>query len=290
MSIKERLLNILPIFILLCVIALLFWCSIHINVNTDSENNNKDITETNSEFPFEIKSDNAFCEAEIKQELRNIIWGEQDELWFWYLMLQWRCDYEIERVKRAVEQRKATEYAINYWEAVDQEWIPWQVNEEGTAQVIPTFEVTKESHQNFINFINKFNSEVKPWDVWNVEHFYWLKEWTIACIAFAETSMGTRWYWPCNNVGNVWNNDRGNRHCYATVQWGLEAMWQTLNNIYLWDKQTIGCLSNAGHCTEANDNWKRRASSTSSRENNVVNCLEAIYQQEIDPSTFIFRV
>lgn len=219
MSIKERLLNILPVFILLCVVALLFGCSIHINVNTNPET----ISETNIE------------------------------------------------------------------EAVDQEWIPWQVNEEWTAQVIPTFEVTDESHQNFINFINKFNSEVKPWDVWNVEHFYWLKEWTIACIAFAETSMGTRWYWPCNNIGNVWNNDRGNRHCYATVQWGLEAMWQTLNNIYLWDKQTIGCLSNAGHCTEANDNWKRRASSTSSRENNVVNCFEAIYQQEIDPSTFIFR-
>lgn len=175
-------------------------------------------------------------------------------------------------------------------EAVDTEWIPWQVNEEWTAQIIPEFEVTEESHQNFINFINKFNSNVKPWDVWNVEHFYWLKEWTIACIAFAETSMGTRWYWPCNNIGNVWNNDRGNRHCYATVQGWLEAMWQTLNNQYLWSKITLGCLSNAGHCWEARDNGKRWASSTSSRENNVVNCLEAIYQQEVDPSTFNFRI
>lgn len=175
-------------------------------------------------------------------------------------------------------------------EAVDTEWIPWQVNEEWTAQIIPEFEVTEESHQNFINFINKFNSNVKPWDVWNVEHFYWLKEWTIACIAFAETSMGTRWYWPCNNIGNVWNNDRGNRHCYATVQGWLEAMWQTLNNQYLWSKITLGCLSNAGHCEEARDNGKRWASSTSSRENNVVNCLEAIYQQEVDPSTFNFRI
>ena len=287
---KERLANIFPIFILLCIVALLFWCSIHINVSTDSENNNENITEINSEFPFEIKSDNAFCEDEIKQELKNIIWGAQDELWFWYLMLQWRCDYEIERVKRAVEQRKATEYAINYWEAVDQEWIPWQVNEEWTAQVIPTFEVTDESHQNFINFINRFDSNIKPWDVWNVEHFYWIKEWVVACIAFAETSMWTRGYWLCNNVGNVGNNDRGNRHCYATVQWGLEAIGQTLNNWNLWAKQTIGCLSRAGHCTEVNDNWKIRASSPGSRENNVVNCLEAIYQQEIDPSTFNFRI
>jgi hypothetical protein len=37
MSIRERLLNILPIFILLCVLALLFGCSIHINVNTNPE-------------------------------------------------------------------------------------------------------------------------------------------------------------------------------------------------------------------------------------------------------------
>ena len=219
-ELKEKLLTQLPIFILLCVVVLLFGCSIHINVNTNPETTSETTTE----------------------------------------------------------------------EVVDQEWIPWQVNDEWTAQVIPTFEVTDESHQNFINFINKFDSNIKPWDVWNVEHFYWLKEWTIACIAFAETSMWTRGYWLCNNVGNVGNNDRGNRHCYATVQWWLEAMWQTLNNIYLWDKQTIGCLSNAWHCTEANDNWKRRASSTSSRENNVVNCLEAIYQQEIDPSTFTFRV
>lgn len=175
-------------------------------------------------------------------------------------------------------------------EAVDTEWIPWQVNEDGTAQVIPEFEVTEESHQNFINFINKFNSNIKPGDVWNVEHFYWLKEWTIACIAFAETSMWTKGYWPCNNVWNVGNNDRGNRHCYATVQWWLEAMWQTLNNQYLWDKITLGCLSNAGHCEEARDNGKRWASSTSSREKNVVNCLEAIYQKEINPSTFNFRL
>ena len=217
---RERLLNILPIFILLCVIAVLFWCSINVSINPTPQT-----------------------------------------------------------VDEATTQ-----------EAVDQEWIPWQVNEEWTAQIVPEFEVTPESHQNFINFINRFDSNIKPSDVWNVEHFYWLKEWTIACIAFAETSMWTRWYGTCNNVWNVGNNDRGNRHCYATVQGWLEAMWQTLNNIYLWDKLTIGCLSNAGHCVEMDDNGKRRASSTSSRENNVVNCLEAIYQQEIDPSTFNFRV
>ena len=216
---RERLLNILPIFILLCVIAVLFGCSINVTINPTTESDNETPTQ----------------------------------------------------------------------EAVDTEWIPWQVNEEWTAQVIPEIEVTAESHQNFINFINKFNSKVKPSDVWEVENFYWIKEGVIACIAFAETSMWTRGYWPCNNIGNVWNNDRGNRHCYATVQWGLEAMWQTLNNIYLWDKQTIGCLSNAWHCTEVFDNGKRWASSTSSRENNVVNCLETIYQQDIDPSTFTFR-
>ena len=202
------------------------------------------------------------------------------------ILLFWSLFYNATTTSPAIESN--TE-AITQ-EAVDQEWIPGQVNEEWTAQIIPEFEVTEESHQNFINFINKFNSNVKPWDVWNVEHFYWLKEWTIACIAFAETSMGTRWYWPCNNIGNVWNNDRGNRHCYATVQGWLEAMWQTLNNQYLWSKITLGCLSNAGHCGEARDNGKRWASSTSSRENNVVNCLEAIYQQEVDPSTFNFRI
>ena len=288
---RERLLNIIPIFILICIVATLFGCSIHINVNTDTENNNKNITETNSEFPFEIKSNSPMCEAEIKQELNNIIGWAQDEDWFYYLIwILCECDFETEWVDRAVQQRKATEQAINYWEAVDQEWIPWQVNEEWTAQVIPTFEVTAESHENFKNFINRFNSNVKPWDVWNVEHFYWIKEWVVACIAFAETSMWTRGYWLCNNVGNVGNNDRGNRHCYATVQWGLEAIWQTLNNWNLWAKQTIGCLSRAGHCTEVNDNGMIRASSPSSRENNVVNCLEAIYQQEIDPSTFNFRV
>ena len=193
-------------------------------------------------------------------------------------------------VSNVVNTNTETPNQVVNQETVDAERIPWQVNEEWTAQVIPTFDVTAESHQNYINFINRFDSNVKPWDVWNVEHFYWLKEWVIACIVFAETSMGTRWYGTCNNVWNVWNNDRGNRHCYATVQGWLEAMWQTLNNTYLWSKQTIGCLSNAGHCYEENDNGKRWASSTSSRENNVVNCLEAIYQQEIDAGTFNFSL
>lgn len=263
MSIKERLLNILPIFILLCVVALLFGCSIHINVNTNPETT----SETNNKKAVACYGCSHYDEA-----TNSCI--EWDDWSNW-------CEANF--------PTDTLEEWINMQTAVDQERIPWQVNEEWTAQVVPEFEVTEESHQNFINFINKFNSNVKPWDVWNVEHFYWLKEWTIACIAFAETSMWTRGYGPCNNIWNVGNNDRGNRHCYATVQGWLEAMGYTLNNIYLWDKQTIGCLSNAGHCTEQGDNWKRRASSTSSRENNVVNCLEAIYQQEIDPSTFLFR-
>jgi hypothetical protein len=262
MSIRERLLNILPIFILICVIALLFWCSINVNINTDTETTNE---ATNK------KAVACYGCSHYDADTNSCI--EWDDWSNW-------CE--------AGFPTDTLEEWLNQW-AVDQEWIPWQVNEEWTAQVIPEFEVTAESHENFKNFINRFNSNVKPWDVWNVEHFYWIKEWVIACIAFAETSMWTRGYWLCNNVGNVGNNDRGNRHCYATVQWGLEAMWQTLNNWNLWDKQTIGCLSKAGHCTETWDNGKIRASSTSSRENNVVNCLEAIYQQEIDPSTFIFR-
>mgnify|MGYP003291953881 CR=1 FL=1 len=172
---------------------------------------------------------------------------------------------------------------------VDRERMPGDITEDWTHQVIPTFEVTEDSHKNFINFINKFNSNIKPSDVRAVENHYGLKEGVVACIAFAETSMWTKGYWQCNNVWNVGNNDRWNRNCYATVQGWLEAIGYTLNNQNLWDKQTLGCLSKAWSCTEPNDNWKVRASSTSTREANMKYCLQAIYQQEVNPSTFIIR-
>jgi hypothetical protein len=123
--------------------------------------------------------------------------------------------------------------------------------------------------------------------IWNVEEHYKIKEWVILCITIAETSWGNRGYGK-QNIGSVWSNDRGDRPTYALMEAGLEAIWKTLNNQYLWSKQTLGCLSNAGSCKELWDNWKRYATSTNSREANMVACLSEIYEP-INPEVFNIR-
>jgi hypothetical protein len=126
--------------------------------------------------------------------------------------------------------------------------------------------------------------------IWMVEEYYWLTEWLALCLVISETSWGHRGYWTngCNNLGNVWNNDRWDRVCYAFIETWLEKIGQTLTNKYLGKKKTLGCLSNAWHCTEMYDNWARYATSESTREKNMISCLSTIYGQ-LDPSTFNIR-
>lgn len=225
-----------------------------------------------SEFPFAITSNNKFCEWEIAQELRNIISWVQDEDWFRYLMFNWRCDYEDERIERAYNQRIA-------------EWYPWKLTEDGDHQEMPVVMMANWSHEAFKELASAYGIDASK--IWQVENHYWIKEWVILCITIAETSGGWRWYGQ-TNPWNVGNNDRWDRVQYAFFETWLEKIGQTLTNKNLWRKQTLGCLSNAGSCVEPWDNGMRYATSESTWQKNMTACLSTIYWK-IDPSSFSIR-
>lgn len=166
-------------------------------------------------------------------------------------------------------------------------WQPWVLNSEWNAQEMPVLTST-ESHQRFKELCEKYNL---PADViWETENYYWLKEWTILCIAIAETSGWKKWtYWEpwCYNYWNVGNNDRWHRRCFPN-QWAwLAAIGQTLNNDNLKNNQTLACLNWAWECIEPNANGKRYSTWKSwNRQRNMIWCFYTIYQQKINPQTF----
>lgn len=161
---------------------------------------------------------------------------------------------------------------------------PWKLNASWDAQEMPEIKATDE-HERFKELATAYWLDAST--IWSVENHYWIKEWVILCITVAETSGWNRGYGE-KNIWSVWSNDRGDRPTYALMEAWLEAIGKTLNNQYLWSKKTLWCLSNAGSCNESNDNWKRYATSESSREKNMVACLSTIYGN-LNASTFGIR-
>jgi len=103
------------------------------------------------------------------------------------------------------------------------------------------------------------------------------------CIAFAESTLGNYLSTP-NNIGNVWNNDRWDRVSFwSALQWA-SLIYQTLNNQYLGQYNTIIELNWYGNKT-----GKIYASSPYNRQNNVVNCLSQIKWRYV-PDDYSFRI
>ena len=94
----------------------------------------------------------------------------------------------------------------------------------------------------------------------------------IVCISYADSDLGkallTR-----NNIGNVGNNDRGNKVHYKSIEDGIMAIGKVLNNKYLSHKQSIGSLSVGGggsapYYATSTENWNA----------NVLNCMNMVHQ------------
>lgn len=161
---------------------------------------------------------------------------------------------------------------------------PWKLTEDWDHQEMPELQAT-ESHERFKELATAYWLDASQ--IRAVENHYWIKEWVILCITVAETSWWNRWYGE-KNIGSVGSNDRWDRPTYALMEAWLEWIGKTLTNKYLWWKQTLWCLSNAWSCKEPNDNWKRYATSESSREKNMVACLWTIYWP-VNASEFSIR-
>ena len=115
------------------------------------------------------------------------------------------------------------------------------------------------------------------------------------CIAFADTSL-----WQAlktdNNIGNIWNNDRGDRVAFDSIDSGIKAIFTTLNNQYLKQYDTLWMLSQGGR-TILQAKWCWEAGEycyATSEENwnvNVVNCLNLLYWNDVQiDENFIFRL
>ena len=199
---------------------------------------------------------------------------------------------EIKQAELNLANEQAKQELLNkYWleiskpvEEKTEEWTPWQLTEDGTHQEMPPVEWETE-HEKFKSLASSYGLDASQ--IRAVENHYGIKEWVILCITVAETSWWNRWYGG-KNIGSVGSNDRGDRPTYALMESWLEDIGKTLNNRYLWSKKTLWCLSNAGSCNESNDNWKRYATSDSSRQKNMVACLSTIYWN-VDASTFTIR-
>ena len=183
---------------------------------------------------------------------------------------------ELDKLK----ERRPESETETAWTAEIRE--PWMVSWD--QQVMPDIQA-ETSHDRFKKMCEAYWLDAST--IWNVENHYWIKEGVILCITVAETSWGHNWAWG-KNIWSVGSNDRGQRPVYALMEAWLEDIGKTLANRYLWSKQTLWCLSNAGSCTESWDNWKRYATSTSNREKNMTACLGKIYWP-INPSTFNIR-
>ena len=104
----------------------------------------------------------------------------------------------------------------------------------------------------------------------------------VICIAFAESTLGK--YLSTNaNIGNVGNNDRGDRVPFYSAYAWARAIPVTLNNAYLWNYDTINQLSRYG-----NKDGQIYASSPINWQTNVLKCLSQIKWYYI-PEDFPFR-
>lgn len=189
-------------------------------------------------------------------------------------------EFWLQMIQSSEENHKDPESS----EEVADERMPWKLSDDWTHQEMPAI-TWSDSHERFKELATAYWLDASQ--IRAVENHYWITEWVILCITIAETSWWNRWYW-WKNIWSVWSNDRWDRPTYALMESWLEDIWKTLNNRYLWSKKTLWCLSNAWSCKEADDNWKRYATSDWNRERNMTACLSTIYWT-INASEFNIR-
>lgn len=110
------------------------------------------------------------------------------------------------------------------------------------------------------------------------------------CIAWADSHL-----WKAlkstHNLGNIWNNDRGDVVHYDTLDKWIEAIFRTISQgKYMRWHTTIATLSGEGRtrmwlpwCAEEKDSTKKcYASSKWVWSTNVVNCLSVLHDEQID--------
>jgi hypothetical protein len=267
-----------------CVVALsifTIWALSTVENGAKAENEVK--ADTNSWI--EIKD---LCDELFIQEVNNVKIWEQNIDWAMKLLYKAECDYTYQQVSDAIwfddwllcPVELWREYG---WQCTDHlnDWYPGKLNADWTSQEMPEVKWT-DSHQRFKELCQAY--WLDPSKIWELENRYNLREGVLLAILIAETSWGHNWEYVdegCYNLGNVGNDDSWDRVCFEWKWESIEQVAMTLNNRYLWNVLTLGCLSNAWSCVKYFDREKRYATSNGNRERNMLNVLNTIYEDEL---------
>jgi len=101
------------------------------------------------------------------------------------------------------------------------------------------------------------------------------------CIWFAETSFKN--FKTVNNIGNVWNDDRGRTRTFPSPLAGAKALFNVFNNQYLGKYDTMDQLSRFN-----NESGFIYASSPYNWQKNIMTCLSSVEGYRV-PEDWPFR-
>lgn len=163
-------------------------------------------------------------------------------------------------------------------------YVVYRVNKDWYAKPLPKLKTKNTSIESRTEtLLRLYWQDYKLWK--RLADIHWIKLEVAVAIARSDTHL-----WMAmktdNNIWNVLNTDSGNTRTPDTLEQWIEAIFHTLNNQYLWEKQTIGDLSFAWDCKIRCD--KVYATSNENRQNNILNILSLLYMKQID-ATFLFR-
>lgn len=116
------------------------------------------------------------------------------------------------------------------------------------------------------------------------------------CIAWADSHLGAALKTK-NNVGNIGNNDRGDTKSFDSLDEGIMLIfWHMKHGQWLNGHDMIGTMSNEGrtrlglpNCNNTKSSQKCYATSQYVWSTNVINCMSAIHDKQIDEN-YLFRI
>ena len=168
------------------------------------------------------------------------------------------------------------------WVIYDSSWI-WRVNKDWKRH--------KLYNLNWTTVNQRIKSLLQIFWIWNTYESwirYWNEQWikpeVAVCIAFADTSLWAQTK-TTNNIWNVGNTDSWKVKYFNSLDWGIWAIFQTLNNTYFKNYDTIWMLSQWGRTVlQAKGCWEKweycYATSPDNWNNNVLNCVQLLYRHE----------
>lgn len=161
-----------------------------------------------------------------------------------------------------------------HWDWEIYRWIKWRCNSAWQAQDVPQLEAS-DRHWRMKEMLAYYwvDDLYDTFIVW--ARAYWIYPELAICIAKADTTlwrhMKTHW-----NIWNVWNVDSWATRSFRNNHLWVLAIYQTLNNQYLWNYSTIDMLSR-----KHNKEWYVYATSEENHFNNVANCVSVIRGENI---------